>query len=242
MNGVEKKGTTRYPSAMSDISLAIEPELDTPQQDQKAAFQASAGYTQAEDIYGIFIAALLIAIGMSLLHSAGLVTGGNVGIALLLSMYFPLPSGLLFLMLNLPFFLLGWRMMGTRFTVKSLTVTIVTFALSHWLPDLFAIARIDPLLASVAGGTIVGMGALAAARHGAGAGGTLILVLTLQKRLGLNAGAVQLAIDFAILTASASTLTAPALFWSLASVLAQDAMIIVWHRPARANEQPVALS
>ena len=52
----------------------------------------------------MFIGATLIVLGLVLLKTAGLVTAGVAGIALLLSYSDPLPVGLLFTLINL----MGW--------------------------------------------------------------------------------------------------------------------------------------
>jgi uncharacterized membrane-anchored protein YitT (DUF2179 family) len=136
--------------------------------------------------------------------------------------------------LNLPLFLFGWRTMGWKFIAKSLAVTIMTAALVGMMPNWLSIMSIRSGFAAIAGGTIVGMGALAAARHGAAAGGTLVIVLWMQRRFGINGGSAQLAIDlFVGLLAALFLGWVPAL-WSVLGILATDAMIITWHRPQRA--------
>jgi hypothetical protein len=76
----------------------------------------------AEDFYALVIGCILLVIGMVFLKAAGLVTGGIAGIALLLSYLVPLPTGVLFTLINLPFFLFAHYAMGRRFAIKTMLV------------------------------------------------------------------------------------------------------------------------
>ena len=51
-------------------------------------------------------------LGICFLKSAGLVTGGVAGIALLVSYLVPLPVGVLFTLINIPFFLFAYPAHG----------------------------------------------------------------------------------------------------------------------------------
>ncbi|MDO6416789.1 YitT family protein [Sphingomonas sp. BIUV-7] len=184
----------------------------------------------SEDAYGLIVATIMMATGAYLLHVSRIITGGTVGLSLLISQVTSIPYGVLFAAMNVPLFLLGWRWMGTRFIVKSLAVTAMTTGLMVTMPQFFVVSRLSPALSAFAGGTLVGMGALAAARHGAGAGGTLVAVLWLQKRYRLNAGLAQLCFDLVVIVLSAILLGPVATAWSTLGVVAADAMIIIWHR------------
>jgi uncharacterized membrane-anchored protein YitT (DUF2179 family) len=184
-----------------------------------------------EDLYGLGIASLLISVGASLLHAARLTTGGTVGLSLVVAQAIQQPYALLFCAFNLPLFAIGLRALGTTFIFKSFLVTTATAAISVLIPRWMSGFTITPLFAAVAGGTIVGMGALASARHGAAAGGTLVIVLWLQRRFAFNAGVVQFMIDLAIVSASIAALGWAAAAQSVVAILATDAMIATWHRP-----------
>lgn len=192
----------------------------------------TSAYNLWEDLYGLGIASLLISVGASMLHAARLTTGGTVGVSLVLAQVSQLPFTLLFCAMNLPLFAVGLRTLGTTFFFKSLGVTIATAVISALIPRCIGFT-IAPLFAAVAGGTIVGMGALASARHGAAAGGTLVVVLWLQRRFGMNAGFVQLLIDLTIVLASVAVLGLAAAAQSLIAIFATDAMIATWYRPRR---------
>ena len=69
-------------------------------------------HTSAEDVYALSLGCILVVLGLSFLRAAGLATGGIAGIALLVSYAVPLPVGVLFMLLNLPFFVFAQRAMG----------------------------------------------------------------------------------------------------------------------------------
>jgi uncharacterized membrane-anchored protein YitT (DUF2179 family) len=190
-------------------------------------------HSLAEDGYAIVIGCAFIAMGVMLLKQAGLVTGGMAGIALLLSYLAPYPPATLFLLINLPFFLFAGRSMGLVFGLKTLFANLAIMAMGLVLPAALRIAAISPIFAALFGGSIIGFGILAIARHGAGVGGLGVVALILHKRKGWNAGRTQMIGDALILLASLPLLDAPRFCLSLLSAVAINAVLIVNHRPGR---------
>ena len=171
--------------------------------------------------------------GAFLLNTARITTGGTVGLSLVFSHFASVPYGVMSIAISLPLFLFGWRMMGAAFIIKSLGVTMMTAAIvaamAHWI----TVTKVEPAFAALAGGTIVGMGALAAARHGAAAGGMLVVVLWLQRRFCINAGLAQLALDMIVMLITAGLFGWLVALWSALGIIATDAMIMTWYRPHR---------
>ena len=159
-------------------------------------------HSRSEDVYAIIVGCVMIALGLAMLRAAGLVTGGIAGIALLLSYLVPLPTGVLFTVINIPFFLFAKAAMGSRFMWRTIAVNGGIALFSTMARYGFRIVEVHPAFAAIAGGTVIGMGILALARHDAGVGGTGVVTLWLQRTRGWNAGRTQIAIDLAILAAS----------------------------------------
>ncbi len=176
---------------------------------------------------------MLIVIGLFLLQSAGLVTGGIAGIALLVSYVLPYPVGIIFSVVNIPFFIFAYFAMGARFVAKTMVVSFGLIGLMALMPVALRIAQVNPAFAALAGGTLCGMGILSLARHEAGVGGTGIVTFWLQRKHGINAGRSQLAIDVCILAASAAVVTPVQIMWSALSALAMSGVVMVWHKPGR---------
>ncbi len=190
-------------------------------------------HTLLEDAYGLAIGIIFVVIGVVFLRSAGLVTGGIAGIALLLSYVLPWTVGDIFTTVNIPFFIFAYFAMGKRFAIKSAIASFGVTIVLGLMPQALTIAAINPLFSALAGGTLCGMGVLALARHGAGVGGTGIVTLWIYRRHGINAGYGQAAIDCVIMLASASVIVLPLVAWSVLSALALSGMVVAWHRPGR---------
>jgi uncharacterized membrane-anchored protein YitT (DUF2179 family) len=190
-------------------------------------------HSRIEDVYALIVGCILLTLGLVLLKAAGLVTGGIAGIALLVSYVVPLPPGLLFTIINIPFFVFAYRAMGADFMWKTIAVNAGIAGFSVAMNLGLAIAHIEPIFAAVVGGTVIGMGILALARHGAGVGGTGVVTLWLYKRYGLNAGMTQISFDVVILLASLSVISPMRLAWSALSAVAISGILIAWHRPGR---------
>lgn len=186
-----------------------------------------------EDIYAIAVGSVLIGLGLTILHAAGLVTGGMAGLALLVGHFAPLPPGLLFALLNVPFLALALRAMGSLFTLRTIAASGGIALASVLAEHALTIEVNDPFAAAVGAGTLLGMGTLAVVRHGAGVGGVGIVTYWLFLKRGWNIGRSQIAIDFAILGASALFLPADKLAWSAVSAISMGLVTGLWLRPGR---------
>lgn len=188
-----------------------------------------------EDIYAFLTGCALIVLGLVLLKSAGLVTGGIAGLGLLLSYLVPLPPGVLFTLANIPFFVFAHRAMGRAFMVKAVIANLLISGLSLVIPLGMRLEEVNPLFAALFGGTVIGVGILLLARHQVGIGGLGILALALQKSRGWNPGKTQLAGDALILLAAFAVLEMDLKLFAI-SVLSAAAVageLIVFHKPGR---------
>jgi uncharacterized membrane-anchored protein YitT (DUF2179 family) len=185
-----------------------------------------------DDAQAFATAILFIALGLSLLAEARLLTGGVPGLAFLLGYATGLPLGAALFLVNLPFYLLAWRSMGARFTFKTLlAVTGLSLAVEG-IGTVLTLQSVHPLFAAVAGGLLIGVGLLVLFRHRASLGGIGVLALHLQRRRGWRAGAVQLAVDAAIVAAAFAVVEPQRVAYSVVGSLFVN-LVLVWnHRPA----------
>ncbi|MGM3189568.1 YitT family protein [Dickeya dadantii subsp. dieffenbachiae] len=190
-------------------------------------------HTLKDDVYGLMLGVMFIAIGLNLLKLSGMITGGIAGIALLLSYVVPLSIGVLFILANIPFMIFCYFSMGRAFTLKTLIVNIALSAATQAVPSLLTINYIHPLFSALVGGTFLGMGILSLARHNASVGGTGVVTLWLYKRFNINAGKSQMLLDVLVFAVSIFTMPAHLLLWSALSALAMNAMLMNWHKPGR---------
>jgi uncharacterized membrane-anchored protein YitT (DUF2179 family) len=190
-------------------------------------------HTAFEDVHALLIGSSFIAVGLTLLKAAGLVTGGVAGVALILSYLGGWPVGVVFFVLNLPFYVLAQRTLGWTFTFKTLATNLLLAGLAWGMPSWLKIGGVNPIFSAVFGGTIIGMGILALARHRSSVGGVGVLALYLQERRGISAGKVQMAADCLVVLAAFFTMSFDKLLLSIASAVALSAVIIAYHKPGR---------
>jgi uncharacterized membrane-anchored protein YitT (DUF2179 family) len=190
-------------------------------------------HTVLEDVQAILTAVGFVSLGLRFLAQAGLLTGGTSGVALLLTRVTPLTFGQLFVLLNAPFFWLGLRQMGWRFTAKTFAaILLVSFATDR-LQLVLRLEWIHPLYAAVLGGFLMGIGLLILFRHQACLGGLNILAIWLQERRGVRAGVFQLAVDAAVVAASLLVVSPAVIGLSIVGAVALNAVLAVNHRPGR---------
>ena len=194
---------------------------------------AARRHSGFDDAQALLTGTLFVALGLMLFRQAGLMTGGTAGIALVVHYASGWRFGVLFFVLNLPFYWLAWRRMGRRFTVKTFVAVALLSVLSEQLPALIAIDRVQPLFAALAGGLLIGAGFLILFRHRASLGGLNVLVLWLQERTGWRAGYLQLGLDVCILLASTPWVDAQRLALSIVGAAAMNVALAVNHRPGR---------
>lgn len=186
-----------------------------------------------EDAQALITGTLFVGLGLALFRQAGLMTGGTVGLAFLAHYASGLAFGPLFFLINLPFYLLAWRRMGRRFTLKTVAAVSLLAMLSEWLPQWLVLQSVHPLFAALGGGLLVGAGFIILFRHRASLGGLNTLVLWLQERFGWRAGVVQLLLDAAILLAAWPWLDAQRLALSILAAAAMNFALAVNHKPGR---------
>lgn len=200
-----------------------------------AAATAPLRHTVLEQIYALLTGCGLTVLGLLLLESAGLVTGGVAGLALLWSYIVPVPAGVLFALINVPFFVFARRRMGRAALIRSVAANLLISAFAIGAPFAIRIEQVDGLFGALAGGTVVGIGLLLLARHQVGAGGLGILALALQKSHGFSPGRTQLIGDCLILAAAALAhgMGATQLGLSVLSAIAVAGILIIFHKPGR---------
>jgi uncharacterized membrane-anchored protein YitT (DUF2179 family) len=193
----------------------------------------SGQHSLAEDVQGVATGAMMASFGVLLLSAGGLLTGGTAGMAFLLHYATGYSFGVIFFLINLPFYYLAWKRLGLAFTIKTFLAIAATSAISEALPRLVSISSIDPLIAGLFGGLMVGTAMLALFRHRASLGGFGILALYLQERFGWKAGFVQLGFDFFVLIFSFFVATPKIIFCSIVGAIVVNMVLAINHRRDR---------
>ncbi|MFQ3184483.1 MAG: uncharacterized membrane-anchored protein YitT (DUF2179 family) [Alteromonas macleodii] len=187
-------------------------------------------HTYLEDTQGLLTGTGMAATGLVILTHLGLITGQTAGLALLLSYSTEYSFALMFFTVNLPFYWLGYRRIGTRFVLKTLIAVVLVSGFSIWFPYLINFETLDPFYGVALFGVLTGTGLLAIFRHGASLGGVGILAVYIQEATGFRAGFTQLLFDFCIFTAAFFIIDARATLLSLLGALIVNTIIIFNHR------------
>ena len=155
-----------------------------------------------EDVQALITGTLFVALGIVMFGHSGLLTGGTAGIAFLIHYATGWNFGLVFFLINLPFYGLAWQRMGRAFTLKTFAAVGLLSLFVNLLPKLMSFQSLSPAFTAVMGGLLMGAGMLMLFRHRASLGGFNVLVLYLQERFGWRAGRIQMAFDCAIVLGS----------------------------------------
>lgn len=127
--------------------------------------------------------------------------GGLTGVAMILKHLWGWDIGITSLILNIPLFIVGYRAMGKVFAFRSLVATILFSLLIDLLP-LRAIT-VDPLLGTLYGGILLGIGLGFILRGGATTGGTDMCARLVHKYLPfLSVGMFLFLIDCVVVIAA----------------------------------------
>ncbi|WP_238402832.1 YitT family protein [Paenibacillus mesophilus] len=136
----------------------------------------------------IFLGAALVSVGLEIfLVPNNIIDGGVVGISIICQHLTGLPLGLFLTLINLPFLFLGYKQIGKTFALSTLYGVIVMSigtALLHPVEPI----TIDPLLAAVFGGIILGIGVGIVIRVGGSLDGTEIVAILLNKKSPFSVG------------------------------------------------------
>jgi uncharacterized membrane-anchored protein YitT (DUF2179 family) len=199
--------------------------------DQGSRGDLARRHTLLDDIQGCGTAILLVGLGLGMLQSANLLTGGMPGLAFLTSYATGWTLGWALTLVNLPFMAFAWRAFGPRFTGKTGLVIAGLSLGVEGMGRALTVHPAHPLFAAVAGGLLIGVGLLILFRHGASSGGFGVVALFLQRQRGWRAGTVQLACD-AVVVAAAFALVEPSrVIYSIVSAVMVN-LVLVWnHRP-----------
>lgn len=130
--------------------------------------------------------------------------GGLTGIAAIINYVLGLPTGAVLFCLNIPLLILGFKKMGSNFTIKTLFVTAVTSVLIDFFATILPEFKGERLLASIFGGALTGFGLSLVMLRGATTGGIdIIAVILKQKFPYLGIGRLVLILDSVVISLAA---------------------------------------
>ena len=117
--------------------------------------------------------------------------GGIVGVSMIISQLSGLPLGVLTIVLNVPFVLLGFKRLGMRFLVKAI-YAMITFSISLSIFRDMKEVTDKEILVVAFGGVLLGVGVGLILRNGGCLDGTEIVAMFLSKHVEFSVGQIVL--------------------------------------------------
>lgn len=190
-------------------------------------------HSPLEDAQGIAYGGLMAAFGIVILTHLGFVTGQTAGLAVLISYATGWSFGIVFFLINLPFYWLGYLRMGRVFVLKTFVAVALLSAASMILPRHVSFETLHPAVGAVLFGFVSGSALLALFRHGASLGGIGIVALYLQDKTGFRAGWTQILFDIGVFSLALLLRDVQTVAWSFLGALVTNMVIAFNHRRDR---------
>ena len=214
---------------MSNIAIdTVEQSLtmqDEPQNKPK--------HSHLEDAMAMVIGTFLISFAMLLMQQAHTLTGGTAGFALLVHYATGIKFGVIFFLINIPFYYLAYKRLGMQMVIKTMIAVALLSVLTELHPHFIHLDGITPVYGTVLANLLIGIGFLILFRHRSSLGGFNLLALYLQERYGIAAGKVQMGLDISVLLASTMFISLPLLAISILGAVVLNLILTINHRPDR---------
>ena len=131
----------------------------------------------------------------------GIAFGGITGLAQIVNRLFPaIPVGVTVIVLNIPLFLLGWKLIGGKLLVSSLYAMFISSVFIDLITPLYDWQPMDPLLACIFGGLLMGGSLGIVFLQGATTGGTDLAARLLKLKFKwLPMGKLLMGVDLTVI-------------------------------------------
>jgi len=176
-----------------------------------------------KDYFLITIGCIIMALSLVWFLAPYRISAGGVsGISIVLNHVIGAPIGLTMLVLNIPLFIFGLKTLGRRFAIRTIYGSIMVSVLTDLIdrvvygflldqdsyllsdPDKVDVLKdIDPLLASIFGGVMLGVGLGLVFRAQGSTGGSDIIAQAASKYRRLTAGETFMVIDAIVISGGA---------------------------------------
>ncbi len=173
-------------------------------------------YSISWNLFLIALGSIIIGIGLkAIVIPHGMITGGFSGAGILIYYHTKLfTPGIWYFILNIPVFIAGWLFISRRFLFYSLYGTIILTLVIDLVPLELPVK--DLMLASIAGGTIIGAGSGIIFRSLGSAGGNDIISIILHQRYGIRIGTYNFSFNFILFFLSFGLLETDMILYSMA--------------------------
>ncbi|MCI6152949.1 MAG: YitT family protein [Fusobacterium perfoetens] len=153
-----------------------------------------------KDTFIITLGAFIYAFGVNYFFVANkMADGGVAGICTILYFLFGFNISTSYFLINIPLIILGYKLIGGKFIIKTFYGTAMTSLAFRILKD-FQGPMNDKIMASLFGGLLIGIGLGSIFMAGGSSGGSDILVKILNKYFDISVGKAFLVLDFIVLS------------------------------------------
>lgn len=175
---------------------------------------------------GLAFGALIYTIGLDVfLVPNHVIDGGVVGIALMAAQVTGISFSVFIIILNIPFFIFGYKKIGAFFTISSLFSIL---CLSGWSTFIhYERVTSDPFLSTIYGGIIIGLGVGLIIRWGGSLDGTEVLAIIADRRTPFSVGETIMFFNLFILGSSGFVFSWDSAMYSLVAYFIAYKMIDV---------------
>ncbi len=150
----------------------------------------------------ILIGSFILASGFVLFITPyKIVPGGVYGISIMLHHIFGTPVGFVALLFDIPLTIIGIKILGPRFGIKTVVSFVLTAVFVDGLTYFYGtepLVKDDALLSSIFGGLFIGVGLGLIFKSRATSGGSDIVAMIISKYTKLPVGQLMIAVDSAI--------------------------------------------
>ncbi|OCL25474.1 hypothetical protein U472_14095 [Orenia metallireducens] len=181
------------------------------------------------DYFWITIGSIITAAGLVMFLIPNKIAAGGVsGLSTVIYYLFGLPVGMVSLAINIPLFIIGVKEMGAKFGIRTLYgIFLLSFGIDLLNPYLPVLTH-DPLLASIYGGGVSGLGLGLVFRSKGTTGGTDLVAQLINKFTGISVGKSLMIIDFCVIALAGIVFNAEiALYAFIAMMITGKAIDIV---------------
>jgi uncharacterized membrane-anchored protein YitT (DUF2179 family) len=173
----------------------------------------------------IAVGSMLCAVGINgILIPQQFLSGGVTGVAIVIRYLVPsLPIAMLYFVLNIPIYALGWMYVGRRFFLYSIAGLLI-FSGALTCSNILLPVH-DKILSAILAGIIIGVGSGIILRSLGSAGGLDILSIILMKRFSIRLGSSVLAFNALVVGAGAVLFSLEMALYTLVYLYVNSSMI-----------------
>lgn len=190
-------------------------------------------HSKIEDILAMLIGTFILSFAMNLLQQAGIMTGGTAGLSLLIHYITDIKFGILFFLINIPFYYFAYKKMGMILVVKTFIAVVLLAGFTEIIPHFFHLSDVNPIYASIFANVLMGVSFLILFRHRSSLGGINLLALYLQEKFKIPAGKVQMGIDITILLSASFFVEGKLILISILGAVILNSIILLNHKNSR---------